>query len=82
MKVMKMRNRLVRRIAAALALIVMSAAPAYAAEVIYSFDSDVAVARNRELTVTECAPSIMPSATASFATFRFISAGATATCTR
>ena len=47
--------------------------------------SDVAVAKDGELTVTEtsaCAPSTAPSATASFATSRSISAGAAATCTK
>ena len=42
-----------RRIAAVLALLLWGAAPARAAEVIYSFDSNVEVAKDGELTVTE-----------------------------
>ena len=47
------RNRLTHRIAAALALLMLSAAPAFAAEVIHSFNSNVTVAKDGELTVTE-----------------------------
>jgi uncharacterized membrane protein YgcG len=47
------RNISLRRIAAALALLLLSAGRAPAAEVIHSFDSNVEVAKDGELTVTE-----------------------------
>jgi len=50
---MSARNAASRLIAAALALLLLSALPASAAEFIRSFDSDVRVAKDGELTVTE-----------------------------
>ena len=49
----RLRMLLLRPLVAALALACMSAAPALAAEVIHSFDSDVTLAKDGELTVTE-----------------------------
>lgn len=43
----------IRTLAAALALLCMSAAPGFAAEFIHSFDSDAVLAKDGELTVTE-----------------------------
>ena len=50
---MSTRNVTLRRAAAGLALLLLSALPACAAEFIRSFDADVAVAKDGELTVTE-----------------------------
>jgi hypothetical protein len=50
---MNARRTMLRTLAAAVALACLSAAPGLAAEFIHSFDSDAALAKNGDLTVTE-----------------------------